>query len=105
MKPCLLRPQGRSDWRGEVRYYRREAGAKVAANLVAALRRAMKELTRQPGIGSPLLGQELGIQGMRAWRVAGFPLSLWYFEREEHIDVVRLVGHRQDALEIEVERT
>jgi hypothetical protein len=40
---------------------------------------------------------------MRTWLVDGFPLALWTFERETHIDVVRLVGQRQDALGIDVD--
>ena len=102
MKPYALRPQAREDRRSEVRYYRREAGSKVAARLVDALARALQELERQPGIGSPALGHELGLAGMRTWLVEGFPLTFWYFERETHLDVARLVGQRQDALAIEI---
>lgn len=47
-------------------------------------------------MGSPAIGQELDIDGLRAWRLDGFPLSLWYFERADHVLVVRLVGQRQD---------
>ena len=39
---------------------------------------------------------------MRTWTVDGFPLSLWYFERETHVDVARLIGQRQDASGIDV---
>ncbi len=90
MKRCVLRPLARQDCRVEVRFYRNEAGAAVAANLVQALQ-------QQPGIGSPVLGQELGITEMRTWRVDGFPLTFWYFERATQIDVARLVGQRQDS--------
>ncbi len=102
MKPYALRPQAREDRRNEVRYYRREAGVKVAARLVAALQRALRELENQPAIGSPTLGQQMGLAGMRTWRVDGFPLTFWYFERETHIDIARLVGQRQDALAIDL---
>ena len=102
MKPYFLRPQAREDRRNQVRYYRKEAGAKVAGRLVAALRKALQDLERQPRIGSPALGLELGLDGMRTWTVDGFPLSLWYFERQTHLDVARLVGQRQDASGIAV---
>jgi toxin ParE1/3/4 len=59
-------------------------------------------LSRQPRIGSPVLGQELDVAGLRTWRIDGFPLTFWYFEREMHIDVARLVGQRQDAMSIDV---
>lgn len=102
MKPVVLRPQNREDRRHEVRHYRQEAGAQVAAKLVDALRKALLVLQGQPGIGSPTLGQAIGISGMRTWRVDGFPLNFWYFERATHVDVARLVGQRQDALLIDV---
>jgi toxin ParE1/3/4 len=38
----------------------------------------------------------LGISGLRTWRVAKFPLLWCYFERDDHLDVVRLLGQRQD---------
>lgn len=102
MKPVVLRPQAREDRRHEVHHYRQEAGAQVAAKLVDSLRKALRGLERQPGIGSPTLGQAIGIADMRTWRVDGFPLSFWYFERATHMDVARLVGQRQDALSIDV---
>jgi len=79
-----------------VTYYRTEAGARVATKLVDAMKKALHALEQQPGVGSPAIGQELGIDGLRAWRVPGFPLSFWYLERADHVLVVRLVGQRQD---------
>ncbi len=102
MKPCVLRPQARTDRRNEVRYYREEAGAKVAAKLVDALEKALDEFRCNPAIGSPTLGQDLGVEGMRIWLISGFPLSFWYFERKTHVDVARLVGQRQDAMGVDV---
>lgn len=81
--------------RRAVAYYRREAGAEVAARLVRQFKRAESTLKAEPGIGSPQIGDELGIAGLRAWLLTDFPLSFWYVEREDHVDVVRLVGHRQ----------
>ena len=42
----------------------------------------------------------LGIPGLRTWRVAKFPLLWCYFERGDHLDVVRLLGERQDVAAI-----
>jgi toxin ParE1/3/4 len=105
VKPYVLRPLARDDRRSEVRSYRKEAGTRVALRLVDALAEALEQISRNPGMGSPTLGQALGIAGMRAWRVRGFPLTFWYFEREAHVDVARLVGQRQDALSIDVGET
>jgi toxin ParE1/3/4 len=49
-----------------------------------------------PGIGSPRLGQITGIEGLRSWSLPRFPVRWFYIERDEYIDVVRLLGERQD---------
>ena len=54
----------------------------------------------EPGIGSPSLGMILGIPELRTWRVAKFPLLWCYFERDDHVDVVRQLGGRQDIAEL-----
>ena len=98
MKPAVLRPQARRDRQVEVRYYRKEAGNKVAVRLVAATNAALDQIELEPGIGSPVLGKVLDIPNLRTWRVTKFPLLWFYFERDDHLDVVRLLGERQDIV-------
>src|SRR5471030_1872256 len=102
MKLYVLRPAARQDRRDELRYYRKEASNQVANNLVDALLQALQTLERTPGMGSPAIGLELGVAGLRAWRIDGFPQSIWYFERDDRLDVVRIVGQRQDAEGLDV---
>ena len=47
-----------------------------------------------------MLGKTLGIPGLRTWRVSKLPLLWFYFERYDHLDVVRLLGERQDIAAI-----
>ena len=100
MKSAILRPQAARDRRAEVRYYRKEAGSTVALRFVIASNAALDQLELDPGIGSPALGISIDIPGLRSWRVAGFPLLWFYFERDNHLDVVRLLGERQDIATI-----
>jgi len=100
LKPAVLRPQALRDQQIEVRYYRQEAGTRLAMTLVKATNAALDQLEIDPGIGSPTLGKALGIPGLRTWRVARFPLLWFYFERHDHLDVVRLLGKRQDVAAI-----
>ena len=101
-KAYVLRPQAREDRRSELHYYRREAGAAVADKLVKAMAKALQDLERNPSIGSPALGTLLGIDELRTWRLHGFALTFWYLERADHIEVIRLVGQRQDPDDVEV---
>lgn len=100
MKPARLRPQAKHDRRAEIRHYREMAGHHVAETLVLATEHALDQLERQPGIGSPTVGKLLGIPVLRSWRVTGFPLMWFYVERDNHLDVIRLLGERQDVLGI-----
>ena len=100
MKPAVLRPQALRDQQGEVRYYRNEGGTRLAMRVVKATNEAIDQIELEPGIGSPRLGKLLSIPGLRTWRVAKFPLLWCYFERGDHLDVVRLLGERQDIAAI-----
>ena len=100
MKPALLRPQALRDQQGEVRYYRKEGGTRLAVRVAMATNEALDQIELEPGMGSPTLGKLLGIPGLRTWRVGKFPLLWCYFERADHLDVVRLLGERQDIASI-----
>ena len=100
MKPAVLRPQASRDQQGEARYYRNEAGTRLAVRLVKATNAALDQIELDPGIGSPVLGRRLNIPGLRTWQVAKFPLLWFYFEQDDHLDVVRLLGERQDVAAI-----
>ena len=100
MKPAILRPQALRDRLVEVRYYRKEAGTKVAVRLVKPTNTALDQIELDPRIGSPVLGKILGIPGLRTLRVSKFPLLWFYFERDDHLDVVRMLGERQDVAAI-----
>jgi toxin ParE1/3/4 len=100
LKPTVLRPQAWRDQQGEARYYRHQAGTRVAVSLVKATNAALDQIELDPGLGSPLLGKRLGIPALRTWRVAKLPLLWCYFERSEHLDVVRLLGERQNIAAI-----
>jgi toxin ParE1/3/4 len=100
LKPTVLRPQALRDQQGEARYYRGEAGTRVAVRLVKATNAALDQIELEPGIGSPVVGSRLGIPGLRTWQVKKFPLLWFYFERDDHLDVVRLLGERQDIAAI-----
>lgn len=100
MKPAVLRPQALRDQQGEVRYYRKEGGTRLAVRVARDTNKALDQIELEPGIGSSRLGKLLGIPGLRTWRVGTFPLLWCYFERGEDLDVVRLLGERQDILAI-----
>ena len=100
MKEARLRPLAEADLVAAVQHYASEAGLQLAERMFDAALAALKPIERMPAIGSPRLGQLCEIPGLRAWRVEGFPMQWLYFERDDHLDVVRLLGDRQDIVGI-----
>ena len=53
MKPAVLRPKALQDQQSDIRYYRKEAGARMALKVAKATHEALDQLELEPGIGSP----------------------------------------------------
>ena len=78
------------------RHYGQTGGRALGERMFDAALEALKSVERMPAIGSPRLGLLCDVPGLRSWRVDGFPVLWLYFEAENFLDVVRLVGERQD---------
>ena len=81
-------------------YYAKVAGTALGERAFSAALDALETVRRRPAAGSPRLGQLCEIPSLRARRVPGFPMQWCYFERGDHVDVVRLLGDRQDIIAI-----
>jgi toxin ParE1/3/4 len=100
LKPAYLRPQAEADLVEATRHYAEEGSVELAERMFDAAIPALEPIQRMPAMGSPRLGQLCDIPGLRSWRVTGFPMQWLYFEAEDHLDVVRLLGDRQDIVAI-----
>jgi toxin ParE1/3/4 len=100
LKPARLRPAASADRINGARYYRDEAGSAIAQRFLASTRAALERLEANPAIGSTAHGVSLGIPGLRTWPADGFPVLWFYFERDDHLDAIRLLGERQDIATI-----
>ncbi|OYD91198.1 plasmid stabilization system protein [Nostoc sp. 'Peltigera membranacea cyanobiont' 210A] len=66
-----------------------------------SIRETFAQLARMPGMGSPYPLDNLRLQGLRKWAVKGFKKYLiFYFERDESIEVVRILYAGQDIEKI-----
>ena len=96
MKPAVLRPQAEQDLIDITRWYAEQGGSKLAERAFDNARKAVALVERMPGLGSPAIGDAHGLPGLRHSGVEKFPMRWYYFERDDHLDVVRLLGDRQD---------
>lgn len=100
MKSAWLRPQAEEDLVDATGYYASEGGLALGGKMFGAAIAALTAIEHTPGIGSLRLGELCEIPGLRSWGVTGFPVRWFYFEREDRLDVVRLLGERQDIVAI-----
>lgn len=100
MKPAHLRPLAEADLVEAARHYAQVGGLDLGERVFDAAVAPLQPIERMPSMGSPRLGQLCDIPGLRSWRVTGFPMQWLYFERPDHLDVVRLLGDRQDIVGI-----
>jgi len=100
LKPAKLRRSAEQDLIEAARYYAQEGGLALGERMFDAALAALKPIHRTQAMGSPRLGRLCEVPGLRSWRVGDFPYQWFYFERSDHLDVVRLLGDRQDILEI-----
>lgn len=100
MKPAKLRPKAEQDLVEGARFYAEQGGAALGEEMFDTALEALEPIQRMPGLGSPRLGLLCEIPGLRSWRITRFPMQWLYFEVADHLDVVRLLGDRQDIVAV-----
>ena len=79
-----------------VDHYLQEAGEPVALRFVDTIEKAFRHIARHPESGSPRYALELELPGIRCWPVKQFPYLIFYVERDDHIDVWRILHGQRD---------
>jgi toxin ParE1/3/4 len=95
-KSLAARPIADRDIQGAVEYYIREAGGPVALRFIDSIDHAYRQISLHPSAGSPRYAHELRIPGLRYMPLQGFPYLVFYFERDEVIDIVRILHTKRD---------
>jgi len=91
-----LRPLAEIDLIERSEYYRSQGDDSLGQRFFDAAIESLRDIERMPGAGSPRIGEMCGVDGLRSRRLAGFPCGWFYFERRDHVDVVRLLAYAQD---------
>jgi toxin ParE1/3/4 len=98
-KRIIARERANRDADEAVDYYLREAGEKAALGFIDDLERAYRHIARHPASGSPRYGHELELPGLRSWPLKRYPYLVFFVERQDHIDVWRILHARRDIPE------
>ena len=73
-----------------------EDAATAALSFVDDLEKAYAHIGRQPASGSPRYAHELNLPGLRFWPLTRFPYLVFYFERDDCVDVWRVLQSQRD---------
>lgn len=95
-KPVAPRELALRDIEEAIDHYADEAGADVALRFIGALSEAYRAIGSRPGIGSPRDGHELELPGLRSRKLRKFPYLVFYLERDDQIDVWRVLHAQRD---------
>ena len=57
---------------------------------------AWRLIATRPATGTPFYGQELGLPSLRHRRLKRFPYLIFYIERDDQVDVWRLLHEQRD---------
>jgi toxin ParE1/3/4 len=95
-KSVIPRERARQDIQDAIDYYAREAGELVALAFVDALEGAFRASARRPAQGPPRYAHELNLPGLRSLLLKRYPYLISYIDREDRIDIWRLLHARRD---------
>ncbi|GGE53475.1 plasmid stabilization protein [Agaricicola taiwanensis] len=96
VKHVVPRELARQDIEQAVDYYAREVGPEIALGFVRDLEQAFLFLAENPASGSPRYGFELDIDELRGWPLKRHPYLIFYMDREDHVDVWRILHAQRD---------
>lgn len=95
-KPIVPRDLARRDIDEAIAYYLDEGEIEAAIGFVDALEQAYAHIGRHPAAGSPRYAHELNLPGLRSWPLGRYPHLVFYVERDQHIDVWRVLHGERD---------
>lgn len=97
MKPLVPRTAANHDVDAAVSWYLKEGAEPLALRFVDALERTYRHVRRNPATGSSRYAHALDLPELRTWPVDGFPYLVFYVERDDHIDVWRVLHAERDV--------
>lgn len=95
-KPVVPREEAGRDVDEAVAWYVGEGAVEAALGFIGALEHAYGHIGRHPETGSSRYAHELNLPGLRSWRLTRYPYLVFYVEREDHIDVWRVLHGKRD---------
>jgi len=95
-KPVIPRAAAERDVEDALTYYVDQGARQAALGFIDALEQAYKHIGTNPASGSPRYAHELNLPELRSWPTGRYPYVVFYVERDDHIDVWRVLHGQRD---------
>ena len=95
-RPVVPRARAARDIEQAIALYLQQGAQSAALKFIDAVEVAFHRLAHHPAAGSPRLGQELDLPGLRLLQVRKFPYGIFYVELPDRVDVWRVLHGRRD---------
>ncbi len=95
-KPVIPRSLANRDVDEAIEYYLSKGSEQAVLGFIEALEQAYSHISRHPATGSPRYAHELNLPGLCSWPLKRYPYLAFYIERDDHIDVWRVLHGERD---------
>lgn len=95
-KRAVLRTRADRDIEEAIDFYLVEGAPRAALEFIDALERALGDIEHHPATGSTRYANALDLPGLRCWQIRGYPHLVFYIEREDYVDVWRVLHGSRD---------
>lgn len=98
----VVRPAARRDVLLQIAHYMDEFAFSAAERFAAAAERAMEQVRKRPGIGTPRTLANPRLEGLRSWPIPGFEdFRIYYLQPERNlVRIVRILHGKRDLARI-----
>ncbi|MDB5872096.1 MAG: plasmid stabilization protein [Ramlibacter sp.] len=95
-KAVVRRREAQRDVEQAADHYFAEGGTALELRFIDALQAAVTRIATNPGVGSPRYAAALSMPGLRFWKLTKFPYLIFYVEREDQVDIWRVLHEQRD---------
>lgn len=95
-KAVIPRELAKQDTDEAINYYLSENAPEAALGFIDELERAYRQIGRHPSAGFSRYAHELNLPGLRFWPLRKYPHLIFYVERDDHVDVWRVLHGQRD---------
>ncbi|MDR7116731.1 type II toxin-antitoxin system RelE/ParE family toxin [Caulobacter sp. BE254] len=95
-KPVIPRAAAERDVEDALAYHLNQGARQTALGFIDALERAYGRIGANPASGSPRHAHELNLPGLRSCPLRRYPYVVFYVERDDHVDVWRVLHGQSD---------